>query len=160
MQQEKNKANEDRKIAILEAKYEAEVKKAEEQAKKRLEQQKFKAEQAQARARDAAEKKEKRRYEAELKRKAKEETRKFIAEVKKSCAEKKRKEIAEKKLQEKKLAALRKEKQRQTPRDAQIEAQNTTHTPDPDVLDSHAALVQKAKKVNMFDEFRAPKKNN
>jgi membrane protein involved in colicin uptake len=88
MQQEKNKANEDRKIAILEAKYEAEVKKAEEQAKKRLEQQKFKAEQAQARARDAAEKKEKRRYEAELKRKAKEETRKFIAEV--LCREEKK----------------------------------------------------------------------
>jgi membrane protein involved in colicin uptake len=60
MQQEKIKANEERKIAILEAKYEAEVKKAEEQAKKRLEQQKLKAEQAQARARDAAEKKRKR----------------------------------------------------------------------------------------------------
>jgi hypothetical protein len=91
MQQEKAKANEDRKIAILEAKYAAEVKKAEEAAEKKLEQEKRKAEQVHAKAREAAEKREKRRQDAELTKKAREETRKFTAEVRKELAEKKKK---------------------------------------------------------------------
>ncbi|KAM0832494.1 hypothetical protein ACQ4PT_064865 [Festuca glaucescens] len=158
MQQEKTKANEERKIAILEAKYAAEVKKAEGAAKKKLEQEKRKAEQAQAKAREAAEKREKRRQDAELTKKAREETRKFIAEVRKELAEKKRKEAAEKKMEAKKLAAQQKEVQRQAHRAAQIDAhraQRATHLPD----DQVAFLPQQAKKVNMFDEFRAPRNN-
>ncbi|KAM0885663.1 hypothetical protein ACQ4PT_030184 [Festuca glaucescens] len=145
MQQEKTKANEDKKLAILEAKYAADVKKAEEAAKKKLEQEKRKAEQAQAKAREAAEKREKRRQDAELTKKAREETRKFIAEVRKESAEKKRKEAAQKKMEAKKLAAQQKEVQRQAQRAAQIDAQRAhraTH-----LLDDQVAFVpQQAKK--------------
>jgi Pyruvate/2-oxoacid:ferredoxin oxidoreductase gamma subunit len=52
MQKEKNKAIEDQKIAVLEAKYAAQVKKAEEQAHNKLELEKKKTELAQERARD------------------------------------------------------------------------------------------------------------
>ena len=56
-----------------------------------------KAQEAQARALELAGKREKRREEAEIKKKAQVETRKIIAEVK-SVAEKKKKKLAEKKL--------------------------------------------------------------
>jgi hypothetical protein len=52
MQKEKNKAIEDQKIDVLEAKYAAQVKKAEEQAHNKLELKKKKTELAQERARD------------------------------------------------------------------------------------------------------------
>ena len=85
MQAEKNKAAEDRKIAILEAKYAGHIKKAEEAAAKRIEQEKKKAEQAAAKAREIAEKKEMKRMEAEINKKAKAETRRIIAEVRNMC---------------------------------------------------------------------------
>jgi hypothetical protein len=58
LQAEKNKAMEDRKTAILEAQYEARIRKAEEAALKRIEQEKRKAELAAARAAEVAQKKE------------------------------------------------------------------------------------------------------
>ena len=64
MKREKNKAIEEQKLAVLEARYAAQVKKAEETARKKLELEKQKAEMAQLRAREAAEKREKKRYEA------------------------------------------------------------------------------------------------
>jgi hypothetical protein len=68
MQQEKNKAMEDKKIAILEAKYTARIKKAEEAAAKRLKQEQRKAEQAAARAAKIAQKKEEMRQDVENKK--------------------------------------------------------------------------------------------
>jgi membrane protein involved in colicin uptake len=119
MQQEKNKANEDRKIALLEAKYAADLKKAEEASKKRLEKEKKKAEQAQLKAIEAAEKREKKRQEAELKKKAKAETKKIIAEVRHEISEKRKQEAALKKLEEKRLEAERRDAQRQAAKEAQ-----------------------------------------
>ncbi|KAM0832338.1 hypothetical protein ACQ4PT_064967 [Festuca glaucescens] len=140
MHNEKDKAVEERKLAILEAKYQAEVKKAEAVAKKRFELEKKKAEQAEARASIAAAKKEKRKYDAEINKLAKTETRRIIAEVKKSCADKKKLEAAElKKIQaaeKKRLAAQEKAAMRA----ASTEAQSSHN----------------AKKVSMFDELRAP----
>jgi hypothetical protein len=85
MQAEKNKAAEDRKLAILEAKYAARMKKSEEAAAKRIEQEKKKTEQAAARAKEIAEKKEMKKMEAEINKKAKAETRRIIAEVRNIC---------------------------------------------------------------------------
>jgi membrane protein involved in colicin uptake len=121
MQQEKDKANEQRKLALLEAKYQAEVNKAEEKAKKKLEQDKKKAELAMARAKLAAEKKEKKRQEAEVKKKAAEETRRIITEVRKEVVEKKKKEAAEKRELAKLLTA---ENKRKAKRDAKLAAEN------------------------------------
>ncbi|KAM0845257.1 hypothetical protein ACQ4PT_056501 [Festuca glaucescens] len=140
MQNEKDKAVEERKLAILEAKYQAEVKKAEAVAKKRFELEKKKAEQAEARASIAAAKKEKRKYDAEINKPAKAETRRIIAEVKKSYADKKKLEAAElKKIQatEKKRLATQ---EKAAMRAASTEAQSSHN----------------AKKVSMFDELRAP----
>jgi hypothetical protein len=99
MQQEKNKAIEDMKIVVLEAKYTTEVQRAEANAKRKLEQETRKAEIAEEKARLAAQKREKKRYEAELTRKAMIETRKIIAETKKELVEEKRKKAEELKKQ-------------------------------------------------------------
>jgi hypothetical protein len=64
MQIEKNKILEDKKIAVLEARYIAELKRAEENAKKKIEQDKRKAEIAEERARGAAARRGKRKYDA------------------------------------------------------------------------------------------------
>ncbi|KAM0841635.1 hypothetical protein ACQ4PT_058897 [Festuca glaucescens] len=123
MQNEKDKAVEERKLAILEAKYQVEVKKAEAVAKKRFEMEKKKTEQAEARASIAVAKKEKRKYDAEINKLAKTETRRIIAEVKKSCADKKKLEAAElKKIQaaeKKRLAAQEKAAMRAASTEAQ-----------------------------------------
>ena len=95
MQREKNKAIEATKIAVLEAKYNAEMKKAEETARKKLEMEKRKAEIAEEKARQAAERREKKRYDQELTRKARLETKRIIAETKKELAEEKKKKRKE-----------------------------------------------------------------
>jgi hypothetical protein len=96
MEKEKNKAIKDQKIAVLEAKYAAQVKKAEEQARKKLNLEKKKTQQAQEIARDATVRKEQRRYEAELNRKSRIEPKKIIAVIKRKIAEKRKKEAHEK----------------------------------------------------------------
>jgi membrane protein involved in colicin uptake len=152
MQQEKNRAIEDRKIAVLEAKYTAEVKRAEENAKRKLEQEKRKAELAEEKARVAAQNREKKRYDAELNRKARMETRKIISEAKKELAEEKKKKLDE----QKKKAA----EERAAKRARFSEAQRLNEEIAPLQLGDDVVQVpvmeapQLRKKVNMFDELR------
>ncbi|KAM0822616.1 hypothetical protein ACQ4PT_071390 [Festuca glaucescens] len=105
LQQEKNKAQEDRKLAILEAKYEAQLRKQEEAIVRKIEKEKKKAELAQARALEADAKREERKAQAEFTKRAKDETKKLIAQTKKEIAEKRKREVEEKKLAQKKEAA-------------------------------------------------------
>jgi membrane protein involved in colicin uptake len=173
MQREKDRANEERKLAILEAKYQEDVKKAEEKTRKKKEQEELKAQLAEEKAMRVAEKREKRKQEAELNKKVREETRKIISEVRKEVTEKKKKDIAEKKAEEKILATEKKEAERQAQRTARLEANKArleAHRAEMqahrnemeadracDVEDENLILAKK-KKVNMFDEFRAPRK--
>jgi hypothetical protein len=86
MQQEKKRVNEETRLALAEAKFQADMKKAEEKARKKLEQEKIKAQLAEAKAMQDAEKREKRRQEAEINKKARAETNIIIAEVRKEVA--------------------------------------------------------------------------
>jgi hypothetical protein len=64
-------------------------------------------------------------------------------------------------MEEKKLAAEAKEAQRQAQRAAQIEAHKAAKRTHVDVPDDEGLVApQLSKKVNMFNEFRAPRKNN
>lgn len=156
MQAKKNKDLEDRKIAILEAKYTASLKRAEENAQKKAEQEQRKQEQAEARSREAAVRREKKRAEAELNRKARAETRKIVAEVKKELAEKKKSEAAERKreAEEKKKADKKKAAEEKATKRARYSEhmRSTEVVSDLDHQVGSAPILRK--KVNMFDEFR------
>jgi hypothetical protein len=154
MQQEKNKAIEDRKIDVLEAKYTAEVKRAEANAKRKLEQEKRKAEIAEEKARLAAEKRENKRYEAELNRKARIETRKIIAETKKELAKEKRKKAEDLKKQATQERSAKRAKYSQEMRLAEVIAPLEVGNDVVQVLVMEAPVLQKKKKVSMFDELR------
>jgi hypothetical protein len=164
--QEKNKAMEDRKIAILEAKYTSRIKKAEEAAAKRLEQEQRKAEQAAARAAEIAQKKEEKRQDAENKKKAKAETRRIIREVRKELSDKKKREAAEKKQAEKekkdleraKLNAAKRATLQQEAKDrAQLLATlRAANDSDQQSDDSSDFVSQPTQKIRMLDELRNP----
>jgi colicin import membrane protein len=164
MQQEKNKAMEDMKIAILEAKYTSRIKKAEEAAAKRLEQEQRKAEQAAARAAEIAQKKEEKRQDAENKKKAKAETRRIIAKVRKELADKKKREAAEKKQAEKekkdlKRAKLNAAKRATLQQEAKDRAQllatlRAAKDSDQQSDDSSDFVSQPTQKIRMLDELR------
>jgi hypothetical protein len=161
MQQQKNKALEDKKIAVLEAKYIAQLKKAEETAKIKLEQDKKKAEEAQENAKLAAEKREKKRYDAELAKKARIETRNIIAETKKEIAEERRKKAEEQKKALKELQAQERAAKRARYSDelrrSEVLAPLQQEEGVVQVPVHEAHVVKKTKKVCMFDELRAPK---
>jgi membrane protein involved in colicin uptake len=154
MQQEKNKAIEDMKIVVLEAKYTTEVQRAQANAKRKLEQETRKAEIAEEKARLAAQKREKKRYEAELTRKAMIETRKIIAETKKELVEEKRKKAEELKKQAAQERSAKRAKYSQEMRLAEVIAPLEVGNDVVQVPVMEAPVLQKKKKVSMFDELR------
>ena len=157
MQKDKNKAIEDKKIDVLEAKYAAEVKKAEENAKRKLEQENLKAEAAQEKERQAAERREKRRHEAELNKQARAETKQWVAEVKKSLSEKKKQEAAEQKLLQKKVQEEEKlaKKNQQEEERAAKRARYSDKLRETEKIAPLTQVQTQGKKVSMFDEFRS-----
>ncbi|KAM0849366.1 hypothetical protein ACQ4PT_053802 [Festuca glaucescens] len=97
----------------------------------------------------------------EFTKKARDETKKFIAETKKEIADKRKREAEEKRIAQKKEAADLKAAKRvkYSAKMSQADQDNIQ----PPQQDAHftqgEAVPTVAKKVNMFDEFRPPRKN-